>query len=144
MAFDETSAQLMRDNRELKVQAETLAGLLKRCARCLPPDHTTRKLATEYLRQHGFLSPLRANGVIAAPAPHWPVGLLDRVKAAEQRIQDNHAPRRIPADPHGDVDLVLAEVRYLIEGRWPPFWIKDADGVGVVDHQTKAAQPPME
>lgn len=63
------------------------------------------------------------------PAPQWPAGLLDRVKAAEQRIQDNQAPRRIPADPHGDVDLVLAEVRYLIEGKWPPFWIKDADGV---------------
>lgn len=58
--------------------------------------------------------------------PSWPAGLLDRIKAAEQRIADNHAPRRIPADPHGDVDLVLAEVRYLIEGNWPPFWIKDA------------------
>lgn len=57
-------------------------------------------------------------------AVQWPAGLLERVKAAEQRIADNHAPRRIPADPHGDVDLVLAEVRYLIEGNWPPFWIK--------------------
>lgn len=42
---------------------QTLAGLLKRCARCLPPDHATRKLATEYLRQQGYLSPLRAAGV---------------------------------------------------------------------------------
>lgn len=63
------------------------------------------------------------------PGITWPHGLLERVKAAEQRIHDNHAPRRIPADPHGDVDLVLAEVRYLIEGNWPPFWIKDASGV---------------
>jgi hypothetical protein len=72
------------------------------------------------------------SGVPAAPVPQppqWPAGLLDRIKAAEQRIADNHAPRRIPADPHGDVDLVLAEVRYLIEGCWPPFWIKDAAGV---------------
>ena len=53
----------------------------------------------------------------------WPVGLIDRIKAAEQRIQDGHAPRRIPADPT-DVDLVLAEVRYLLEGKQPPFWIK--------------------
>ena len=64
MAFDETSAQLMRENRELKVQAETLAGLLKRCARCLPPDHNTRKVAVAYMREHGFMSPLRTAGVV--------------------------------------------------------------------------------
>lgn len=58
-----------------------------------------------------------------AVEPRWPDGLLERVKAAEQRIADNQAPRRIPADVN-DVDLVLAEVRYLIEGRWPPFWLK--------------------
>lgn len=68
------------------------------------------------------------------PGITWPPGLLERVKAAEQRIHDNHAPRRIPADPHGDVDLVLAEVRYLIEGNWPPFWIKDASGVAPCQH----------
>lgn len=50
-----------------------------------------------------------------------PAGLIDRVKAAEQRIRDNHAPRRIPADPT-DVDLVLAEVRLFLEGAEPPFW----------------------
>ncbi len=68
----------------------------------------------------------------AAPQPHpkqepvaWPDGLIDRIKAAEQRIQDGHALRRIPADPT-DVDLVLAEVRYLLEGKQPPFWIKTA------------------
>jgi hypothetical protein len=55
----------------------------------------------------------------------WPAGLIDRIKAAEQRIQDGHAPRRIPADPT-DVDLVLAEVRYLLEGKQPPFWINTA------------------
>jgi len=60
------------------------------------------------------------------PEQRWPAGLLDRIKAAEQRVQDNRAPRSIPANPHSDVDLVLAEVRYLIEGKWPPFWIKDA------------------
>ena len=60
----------------------------------------------------------------AQPAPvAWPAGLIDRLKAAEQRIRDGHAPRRIPADPT-DVDLVLAEVRYLLEGKQPPFWIK--------------------
>ena len=52
----------------------------------------------------------------------WPAGLIDRIKAAEQRIQDGHAPRRIPADPT-DVDLVLAEVRHLLEGKRPPFWV---------------------
>ena len=55
-------------------------------------------------------------------AAAWSAGLLDRVKAAEQRIADGHAPRRIPADPT-DVDLVLAEVRMLIEGKAPPFWV---------------------
>lgn len=52
----------------------------------------------------------------------WPAGLIERIKAAEQRIQDGHAPRRIPAEPT-DVDLVLAEVRYLLEGKQPPFWV---------------------
>lgn len=52
----------------------------------------------------------------------WPAGLIERIKAAEQRIQYGHAPRRIPADPT-DVDLVLAEVRYLLEGKQPPFWV---------------------
>ena len=52
----------------------------------------------------------------------WPAGLIERITAAEQRIQDGHAPRRIPADPT-DVDLVLAEVRYLLEGKQPPFWV---------------------
>ena len=57
----------------------------------------------------------------------WPPGLLERVKSAEQRIQDDRAPRSIPADPR-DVDLVLAEVRMLIEGTWPPFWLKENGG----------------
>ena len=57
----------------------------------------------------------------------WPTGLLERVRAAEQRIRDNHAPRRIPADPT-DVDLVLAEVRAFIEGREPPFWLARING----------------
>lgn len=57
-----------------------------------------------------------------------PAGLLDRVKAASERIANGHAPRRIPADPT-DVDLVLAEVQMWIEGRWPPPWLKWADEV---------------
>jgi len=68
---------------------------------------------------------LVGDGALPVSRP-WPAGLLERVKAAEQRVQDDRAPRSIPADPHGDVDLVLAEVRHLIEGKWPPFWIKDA------------------
>lgn len=70
----------------------------------------------------------------------WPLGLLDRIKAAEQRVQDNRAPRSIPADPHSDVDLVLAEIRYLIEDRWPPFWIKDATD-SAVDGVALPAEP---
>jgi hypothetical protein len=68
---------------------------------------------------------LRLRGTKSQPQQEpvaWPAGLIDRIKAAEQRIQDGHAPRRIPADPT-DVDLVLAEVRYLLEGKQPPFWI---------------------
>lgn len=55
----------------------------------------------------------------------WPVGLLDRVKAAAKRIENNECPRRIPADPT-DVDLVLAEVQAYLEGREPPFWLAKA------------------
>lgn len=54
-----------------------------------------------------------------------PDGMIERIKAAEQRIYDNQAPRRIPADPT-DVDLVLAEVRMFLEGKPRPFWIKTA------------------
>lgn len=38
---------------------QTLVGLLKRCVRCLPPEHATRKLATDYLKQQGFFNVLR-------------------------------------------------------------------------------------
>jgi hypothetical protein len=51
-----------------------------------------------------------------------PEGMTDRIDAAIKRIVDGHAPRRIPADVT-DVDLVLAEVRAWINGKWPPFWL---------------------
>lgn len=51
-----------------------------------------------------------------------PEGLIERIVAAERRIEDGHCPRRIPADPT-DVDLVLAEVRHFLEGRPAPFWV---------------------
>lgn len=59
----------------------------------------------------------------------WPAGLLERVKAAEQRIRDGHGSMRVPADPT-DPDLVLAEVAALIEGRTPPFWLRPAPAAG--------------
>ncbi len=59
----------------------------------------------------------------------WPAGLLERVKAAGQRIRDGHGSMRIPADPT-DPDLVLAEVAALIEGRKPPFWLRPAPAAG--------------
>lgn len=60
----------------------------------------------------------------AEPSP-WPEGLRDRIESAIERINNRHAPRRIPADPT-DVDLVLAEVRALMDGKDPPFWLKRA------------------
>ena len=51
-----------------------------------------------------------------------PEGMLSRIEAAIDRIQNNHAPRRIPADPT-DVDLVLAEVRAFLTGNPAPFWV---------------------
>jgi hypothetical protein len=86
--------------------------------------------------EDGTLTPIGGSqeNTAGSAAPRWPEGLLERVKAAEQRIADNCAPRRIPADPHGDVDLVLAEVRYLIEGNWPPFWIAPPPARGVTIH----------
>lgn len=69
-----------------------------------------------------------------APAPDvartdWPAGIADRIKAAAQRIQDNRAPRRIPADPT-DVDLVLAEVEAYLSGEPAPFWLTAAQQEG--------------
>lgn len=61
---------------------------------------------------------------LLAQSARAPDGLVDRIDSAIQRIVDNHAPRRIPADP-SDVDLVLAEVKTWINGNWPPFWISD-------------------
>jgi hypothetical protein len=52
----------------------------------------------------------------------WPKGLRDRLRAAHERFINGHAPRRIPADPT-DADLVLAEVRNLLDGDEPPFWV---------------------
>lgn len=102
--------------------------------------HLTKGGAQDWLR---YLFGLECNaGVAAVEAPRWPAGLLERVKAAEQRVHDNRAARSIPADPHSDVDLVLAEVRALIEGTWPPFWIKPAPGVSAVDGQTFPREAP--
>jgi hypothetical protein len=81
--------------------------------------HPRHQLYLQSAKERELYGPLR-------PLFEVPAGLLDRIKAAEQRVQDDRAPRSIPADPHSDVDLVLAEVRYLIEGNWPPFWIAPA------------------
>jgi hypothetical protein len=51
--------------------------------------------------------------------------MIERIKAAEQRIADGHALRRIPADPT-DPDLVLSEVRLFLQGEPPPFWLATA------------------
>lgn len=53
----------------------------------------------------------------------WPTGIEQRITAAMRRIEDGHAPRRIPADPNSDVDLVLGECLALVQGRQPPFWV---------------------
>jgi hypothetical protein len=63
-----------------------------------------------------------ASPPVAAPqaqAVAWPSGLWRRVREAANRISGNYSPRRIPAEP-GDVDLVLAEIQLLLEGREPP------------------------
>ncbi len=75
----------------------------------------------------GLRAPVASAGerildTLRSPPASVPDGLIDRIKAAEQRIHDNHAPRRIPADPT-DVDLVLAEVRMFLETGERPFWI---------------------
>lgn len=66
----------------------------------------------------------------APPPSAVPEGMIERIKAAEQRIIDGHAPRRIPADPT-DVDLVLAEVRLFLEGKPAPFWLAAMPKPGV-------------
>ena len=69
------------------------------------------------------VSRLRSQPPAEAQAVEWPEGLLDRVKEAERRMEAGHAPRRIPANA-SDVDLLLAEIRALLEGHNPPFWLK--------------------
>ncbi|MDX4957866.1 hypothetical protein [Delftia acidovorans] len=77
-----------------------------------------------YVRHEDHLAAMqgRCLAQIVEPDHTWPAGLLDRVKSALERIENNHCIRRIPADPT-DPDLVLAEVRYLLEGKTPPFWV---------------------
>ena len=77
-----------------------------------------------YVRHEDHLAAMqgRCLAQIEEPANTWPAGLLERVKSALERIENNHCIRRIPADPT-DPDLVLAEVRYLLEGKTPPFWV---------------------
>lgn len=64
----------------------------------------------------------------------WPAGLAHRVEAALQRIEAGSCIRRIPADPT-DPDLVLAEVKALINAGRPPFWLKP-------EEQTNATAAP--
>lgn len=96
----------------------------------VPVEPTTEMLRAGVDVAVGALPIYRAM-LDAAPTPPAgevrtvPDGLLDRIESAIKRITDNHAPRRIPADPT-DVDLVLAECIAFLEGRWPPFWIDAA------------------
>ena len=102
----------------------------------MSPDQRTRALRLA----DGLSSPMGEPGVtgwatmmdaanllreLAAEPSPWPEGLRDRIESAIERINNRHAPRRIPADPT-DVDLVLAEVRALMDGKDPPFWLKRA------------------
>ncbi len=106
----------------------------------IEPREALRAAITQALeaQHHHPVSPELEREIEQALTPGepvaWPDGLIDRIKAAEQRIQDGHALRRIPADPT-DVDLVLAEVRYLLEGKQPPFWIKTAPQPQPYDQQ---------
>ena len=73
----------------------------------------------------------RAESKLAAPVG-VPDGMLARVEEAARRVENGHAPRRIPADP-ADVDLVLGEVIAWLKGEPAPFWVPaapspDADG----------------
>ena len=53
--------------------------------------------------QVAVLDAMRWIAAAAPPsAPVGPIGLLDRIKAAEKRIEEGRAPRRPPADPRGD------------------------------------------
>ena len=54
-----------------------------------------------------------------------PEGLIYRVEEAARRIDNGHAPRRIPAEPT-DVDLVLGEVLAWLKGEPAPFWVPAA------------------
>ena len=60
-----------------------------------------------------------------APAGAAPEGMLARLEEAARRIDNGHAPRRIPADP-SDLDLVIAEVIAWLKGEPAPFWVPRA------------------
>jgi hypothetical protein len=87
------------------------------------------RFTPEAMRKGGWDNTMFIRAILAAlrakAGAGVPEGMVDRIKSAMDRIQNNHAPRRIPADPT-DVDLVLAEVLAHIEGRPAPFWITRA------------------
>ena len=79
------------------------------------------------------LPPMPSAALSTQPAPSEqvaasvavPEGLIYRVEEAARRIDNGHAPRRIPADPT-DVDLVLGEVLAWLKGEPAPFWVPAA------------------
>ena len=86
---------------------QTLAGLLKRCARCLPPNHATRKLATDYLRQHGYLSPLRRPDGVRACRKCG--GAMKPGKAMQQTVDCGDEGTCSPAGPGVLIDCMKCE-----------------------------------
>ena len=79
------------------------------------------------------LPPMPSAALSTQPAPSEqvaasvavPEGLIYRVEEAARRIDNGHAPRRIPAEPT-DVDLVLGEVLAWLKGEPAPFWVPAA------------------
>lgn len=108
-------AWILTDERINDLQVSTVSTLVQRAG--------AAHFCNVYLRINGRDEVYEADWLKHLKPAAWPDGLIERVKAAMQRIQDGHAPRRIPADPT-DVDLVLGEVLCLLEGRDPPFWVQ--------------------
>ena len=84
-------------------------------------DETEKAIYRDAAQQVAALAQDRA----AQGGAAVPDGMLGRLEEAARRIENGHAPRRIPADP-SDLDLVLAEVIAWLKGEAAPFWVPAA------------------
>ncbi len=114
-------------NTEQKLR-EVLQKALEALISCSPEDTTTGNVIYASFDESLVDAAIKqAEQALAEPAQGEPdhSGLIKRIDAAIDRVTQGRGLMSIPADPRSDVDLVLAECKCLLEGRYPPFWASD-------------------